>query len=49
MANEKHYVNNADFLAALIKFRDDCEQAKRENKPEPKIPDYIGECFLKIA
>ena len=45
----KHYVNNADFLAALIKYRDDCEQAKKNSTQEPKIPDYIGECFLKIA
>jgi hypothetical protein len=45
----KHYVNNADFLTALIKYRDDCKAAKENNKPEPKIPDYIGECFLKIA
>ena len=45
----KHYVNNADFLAALIKYHDDCKLAKNNNTPEPKIPDYIGECFLKIA
>ena len=45
----KHYVNNADFLAALIKYRDDCKAAKDNNTIEPKIPDYIGECFLKIA
>ena len=45
----KHYVNNADFLAALIKYRDDCKAAKDNNTTEPKIPDYIGECFLKIA
>ena len=45
----KHYVNNADFLAALIKYHDDCKSAKNNNTPEPKIPDYIGECFLKIA
>ena len=44
-----HYVNNADFLAALVKYRDDCKEAKENNKLEPKIPDYIGECFLKIA
>ena len=45
----KHYVNNADFLTALIKYRDDCKVAKENNETEPKIPDYIGECFLKIA
>ena len=49
MSSEKHYVNNADFLAALIKYKDDCEQAKINSTQDPKIPDYIGECFLKIA
>ena len=45
----KHYVNNADFLAALIKYRDDCKAAQAEGKIDPIVPDYIGECFLKIA
>jgi len=45
----KHYVNNADFLQALIVYRENCDKAKKENKPEPFIPNYIGECFLKIA
>ena len=46
---EKHYVNNADFLQALIKYKEDCEIANKKKKQEPNIPDYIGECFLKIA
>lgn len=47
--NPKHYVNNADFLEALIQYRDACKEAKKENKEDPQIPNYIGECFLKIA
>ena len=47
--NPKHYVNNADFLDALIKYRDDCVKAKKEKLSDPQIPNYIGECFLKIA
>jgi hypothetical protein len=49
MSKQNHYVNNADFLAALIKYHEDCDIAKRENKEEPAIPNYVGECFLKIA
>ena len=49
MSKQNHYVNNADFLAALIKYHEDCDIAKKENKPEPDIPNYVGECFLKIA
>jgi hypothetical protein len=46
---KKQYVNNADFLAALVKYKDDCDLAKKENRKEPSIPNYIGECFMKIA
>jgi len=45
----EHYVNNKEFLAALIKYREDVEIAKLKDKPKPVIPRYIGECFLKIA
>ena len=46
---EKHYVNNADFLAALIAYKKDCDVADKKGKPQPQIPNYVGECFLKIA
>jgi hypothetical protein len=45
----EHYVNNKEFLAALIKYREDIEIARLQDKPKPPIPRYIGECFLKIA
>ena len=45
----KHYVNNGDFLNALIEYKRSCTEASTNNKPEPQIPNYIGECFLKIA
>ncbi len=38
----EHYVNNKEFLEALINYRAKCQRA-------PVIPRYIGECFLKIA
>ena len=47
--SKKHYINNADFLAALIDYRDRCETARSSDKEEPPIPNYVGECFLKIA
>lgn len=49
MSKPKHYVNNADFLEALIKYKKECELAKKEQREEPIVPNYIGECFLKIA
>ena len=45
----EHYVNNKEFLAALIKYQEDIEIARLQDKPKPQIPRYIGECFLKIA
>jgi hypothetical protein len=49
MSKTKHYVNNADFLTALIEYKAACEKAKSEGKEDPIVPNYIGECFLKIA
>ena len=45
----EHYVNNKEFLNALIKYQEDIEIARLQDKPKPVIPRYIGECFLKIA
>jgi hypothetical protein len=44
-----HYINNADFLKALIEYKAACDLASQNNKDDPQIPNYIGECFLKIA
>jgi hypothetical protein len=48
-SNSKHYVNNADFLESLIDYHKRCEVARSKNLNEPPIPNYIGECFLKIS
>ena len=45
----KQYVNNADFLKALIEYKAKKEECLKKNLPEPKIPNYIGECWMKIA
>jgi len=45
----EHYVNNKEFLAALIAYRESVELAEIRGEPKPRIPKYIGECFLKIA
>ena len=48
-AKKQHYVNNADFLAALVRYREDVEIAEKQGKPKPIVNNYIGSCFLKIA
>ena len=34
----EHYVNNKEFLAALIKYREDKEIAQIKGLPKPVIP-----------
>ena len=59
----EHYVNNKEFLEALVVYRGKVEKdffAKNGRNPtredrskhwpgKPSIPNYLGECFLKIA
>lgn len=44
-----HYVNNKDFLEALIEYKKSVKDAQERGDPKPQITNYIGECFLKIA
>ena len=44
-----HYVNNSDFYEALISYKDAVKTAIDAEEKPPRIPNYIGECFLKIA
>ena len=45
----EHYVNNKEFLEALIVFKAKCAAAKEAGEQRPQISNYIGECFLKIV
>lgn len=49
MKKKEHYVNNKDFLDALVQYRIHVQEAKDQGKPKPRVPEYVGECFLKIA
>ena len=50
MARKKqHYVNNEKFLEVMSDYREKYLQAKDNDTELPIIPDYAGECFLKIA
>jgi predicted RNA binding protein with dsRBD fold (UPF0201 family) len=44
-----HYVNNADFLQALIDYKEEVKNAEKQQQEIPQVPEYIGECFIKIA
>jgi hypothetical protein len=45
----EHYVSNKEFHNALIQYKKEVDTAKENGNPKPIIPNYIGECFLKIA
>jgi len=45
----EHYVNNKDFLAAMIEYKKLVQKCQENGESPPQIPRYIGECFLKIA
>ena len=45
----EHYVNNKEFLAAIIAYKQEIKDAEHLGKPKPRITNYLGECFLKIA
>jgi len=40
----KHYVNNKDFYEAIIAYKN-----KLNESPDARIPNYIGECIMKIC
>ena len=45
----EHYVNNKELLDALIVYREKVAIAKEKDLPKPRITNYLGSCFLKIA
>ena len=47
--NNIHYVDNSKFLEEITKYRNSVLAAKEAGTLKPRVPNYIGECFLKIA
>ena len=45
----EHYVNNKEFLTAIIAYKDEVALAEKRGEPKPRITNYLGECFLNIA
>lgn len=44
-----HYVDNKKFSQAIVDYVTDVRKAESEGKQIPIVPNYIGECFLKIC
>ena len=48
-SSDADYVSNTDLYAALIDYRKKTDEAENAGRKKPKLPDFIGECILKIA
>ena len=47
---KQHYVDNEKFLEVMTEYRNAYLESKENGEEQkPMIPDYAGECFLKIA
>lgn len=45
----EHYVNNKEFYQALVEYKKNVDDAKEKGLPKPRITNYLGDCFLRIA
>jgi|TARA_B110000503_G_scaffold143451_1_gene244957 hypothetical protein len=45
----EHYVNNKEFLEAMTAYKKEVEKAEKQKAEKPRVTNYIGGCFLKIA
>ena len=41
----EHYVNNKEFLQAMIEWRERVDEAENSGKTPPQVTNYIGSCF----
>ena len=46
---KKHYIDNVKFYTELVKYINICNEKRSQEKDIPKVPNYIAECFMKIA
>jgi hypothetical protein len=48
-SNRTHYVSNEDLFKNLMAYQLALKEAKARRQPLPRLPDAVGEAFLKIA
>lgn len=48
---KRNYINNRDFYEALVKYKEQYVYAEKFSNSGklPQMPDYLGECFMKLA
>ena len=48
-AAANHYIDNQAFLAALLEHRAGVQEARAAGIETPRVSNYLGDCFIKIA
>ena len=48
-AKTEYYVNNREFLEAIVAYKGRVRSSEESGTDKPRVPNYIGDCFLKIA
>lgn len=46
---KRNYIDNTQFLNEMVAYRKAVKLAKKEERPKPRLPDYVGKCFMMIA
>ena len=46
---KNNFIDNKEMYAAFIVYRKQVDEAKEAGEPKPRVPKYIGKCFLDIA
>tara|TARA_B100001996_G_scaffold197153_1_gene150993 strand:- start:18 stop:629 length:612 start_codon:yes stop_codon:yes gene_type:complete len=47
--NSAHYIDNKEFLARISEYREKRIEAEESGDEKPRVTNYLGECFVKIA
>ena len=47
-AKSEHYVDNKKLYAEMVEYLNGVKEAEESDSTPPRIPEYIGECLLKI-
>ena len=48
-AKSEHYVDNKKLFAEMKIYLDSVKEAEESGATRPRVPEYIGECLLKIS
>lgn len=47
--NTNYYIDKAKFYQEIVKWKNECAEAVKNNKEKPRLSNYIGKCIYDIA